>query len=73
MKQFETVDDYLKSIKKKQEEWRIVFIITAVIYLLGGIILLIFSEARIQPWAVKKKNSEGEQKMAASTTLEDRF
>jgi MFS-type transporter involved in bile tolerance (Atg22 family) len=44
--------------KQKQEEWRIVFIITAVIYLIGAIILLIFTKGTVEPWAVKSKTSQ---------------
>jgi len=44
-----------------------VFIITALIYFAGGVILLIFSDARLQPWAAKNKSKSVE------TLEEDRF
>ena len=49
---------YILIFKQKQEEWRIVFIITAVIYLIGAIILLIFTKGTVEPWAVKSKASQ---------------
>jgi hypothetical protein len=42
-------------LKQKQEEWRIVFIITACVYLIGAIVLFIFTSGKVEPWATKKK------------------
>ena len=42
--------------KQKQEEWRIVFLITAVVYLLGALVLLVFTKGSLEPWAIKSKS-----------------
>mgnify|MGYP001810686085 CR=1 FL=1 len=39
-------------MKQTQEEWRIVFIITAVVYMIGAVALFLLTSASIQPWAV---------------------
>lgn len=41
---------------QKQEEWRIVFFVTAGVYLAGAIVLLIFTSGAVEPWASKKKS-----------------
>lgn len=41
---------------QKQEEWRIVFFITAAVYLLGGIVGLLFTTGNVEPWAMRKKS-----------------
>lgn len=41
---------------QKQEEWRIVFFITAGVYLIGAIVLLILSSGEVESWACKKKS-----------------
>lgn len=46
-----------------QEEWRIVFIITAVVYLIGAIVLLIFSSGELEPWAQKNKKNQVEEEL----------
>lgn len=35
-----------------QSEWRIVFIITAIVYGIGGVITFIFTHSSVQPWAI---------------------
>jgi len=40
---------------KTQAEWRIVFSVTAVMYLIGALAFLIFADCNIQPWAMEKK------------------
>ena len=42
-------------LKKTQAEWRIVFSVTAVMYLIGALAFLIFADCNIQPWAMEKK------------------
>ena len=37
------------------------FIITVVVYFVGGVVMLIFSQATLQPWAAKKKEVEEEK------------
>jgi hypothetical protein len=46
--------------KRKAEEWQIVFLITAGVYLVGAIVFLIFGSANLQTW-VLDKNSRKEQ------------
>ena len=41
-----------------QSEWRIVFIITSVIYLVGGVVFMLFSEAEPQSWATGECTEE---------------
>jgi hypothetical protein len=43
-----------------QSEWRIVFIITCVIYLIGGLVYAILADGSPQPWAIRK-NEETEE------------
>jgi hypothetical protein len=38
-----------------------VFAITAVVYLIGAIVLLIFSSASLQPWAQMDKSAHDEE------------
>ena len=47
--------------KQKQEEWRIVFFITAAVYAMGAIGFLILGSADIQTWATKKTSEEVEE------------
>ena len=35
------------------------FAITAIVYLIGGIVLLIFTKTELQEWASKKNKKEG--------------
>lgn len=52
-----------------QAQWRIVFIITAIIYLIGGIVLLIFTRGDPEKWAKHEKNEEQmEEEMQLKTT-----
>jgi hypothetical protein len=41
--------------KKKQEEWQVVFIITAVVYLVGALAFIILGQAETQEWAKKQE------------------
>lgn len=41
--------------KQKQEEWQIVFWVTAIIYLIGGLGSLILGSAETAPWARRDK------------------
>lgn len=44
---------------KTQEEWRNVFILTAIVYFIGALSFLVFASAETQSWA-KEKNTEKE-------------
>ena len=41
-------------VQKKQEEWYTEYILIAIMYLIGGLVLLMFSSSEEQPWAIKK-------------------
>jgi ACS family sodium-dependent inorganic phosphate cotransporter len=45
---------YYSQQKQKQEEWQLVFFITAAVYLSGAIAFLILGSGETQPWAKKK-------------------
>ena len=50
-------------------DWRIVFIITAVVYALGGIVLLLFTQGEPEPWATHEKaNTEDEEERIPMST-----
>lgn len=42
------------SFQGSYEEWRIVWIVMAVVYLIAGTVFIIFGNASLQPWAVPK-------------------
>lgn len=41
---------------QKQSEWQFVFLITAVVYVVGALGFLIMGSGELQPWAAKKPN-----------------
>ena len=41
------------TVNQKQEEWRIVFLITAGIYLVGAVMLFILGSVTLEEWAEK--------------------
>lgn len=45
---------------KTQEEWRNVFILTAIVYCLGALSFLLFADCRIQPWAMDQTQKKEE-------------
>jgi len=47
---------------QKREEWQIVFIITAVVYMIGLVVLLIFGSAKPEPWAVNQTVSASDER-----------
>lgn len=42
-------------------QWRIVFILTAIIYIVGGFSLLIFTSGFAQPWATHEKSEDNDE------------
>ena len=46
---------FLYTYKQKQEEWQIVFYITAVVYLVGAISYIVLASGELEPWATKKQ------------------
>ncbi len=42
--------------KKTQAQWRIVFFITAGVYLIGGVTILVFGSSTLEPWAITYQN-----------------
>ncbi|XP_076271476.1 sialin-like isoform X1 [Rhynchophorus ferrugineus] len=50
---------YIVSDSPAFEEWRIVFFITAAIYLFGAFFFVLFSSGELQPWAKFKKTESG--------------
>ena len=46
--------------KGSLHEWRIVFIVTASIYLIGAIPYIIFAKGEVQQWAAANKKSNDE-------------
>ena len=41
--------------KKKQEEWQKVFLITAVVYLVGALAFIVLGQGETQEWAKKQE------------------
>ena len=44
-------------LKKKQEEWSIIFMISAIVYFVGGLTFLLLANSDTQRWAKTKTNS----------------
>lgn len=44
------------SLQSLKEEWRISFFVTAAVELFGGIVFVIFSTSKVQPWAKSNCN-----------------
>jgi hypothetical protein len=52
-------------LKKTQEEWIAVFLITAAVYFIGAVSFLAFGSAENQNWSVKKSQVGVELKSQA--------
>jgi hypothetical protein len=61
--------------KQTQKEWQVVFIICAVIYVVGGIIDMLCLTAELQPWAkLKPEEAVKEQcELKAAEANKDEF
>lgn len=60
------VAPYLVSVitaNQKQEEWRIVFFITAVVYFVGGLGYILLGSGELEEWAVKKQTRNDAEEM----------
>ncbi|RNA04080.1 Vesicular glutamate transporter 1 [Brachionus plicatilis] len=49
-------------IMETQKEWQVVFIICAVIFLIGGVFYCVFCDGQIQEWAKSKDPEEKRNK-----------
>ncbi len=45
-----------------QNEWKIVFYVSAAITFLGGVVYVIFCNANLQPWAMNTDNEDNNDK-----------
>ena len=65
--------NYSPTIKKTQKEWQSVFFITACIYMIGGIVTVIYAtKNQTKPWALEAITTTGADdaaKLAEETPL----
>lgn len=49
---------------QSESEWKIIFYITAAVYLFGSIFYWFFASGELQPWAVRKEEKEKEKEVS---------
>lgn len=48
-------------VKKRQEEWKIVFFISLVVYLIGALVFILFARGETQAWAKNRDKYDLEE------------
>ena len=60
----------MKFKKKKQEEWRIIFLISLIVYSVGAVTFLLLASGDTQQWAKKTQNNPLDEKEMVPLSLD---